>query len=626
MARKRDLCRDKRGMFVRNLGWKLSGEKYAQQKFYLGSEEAKAQIASLKLEQLWNAFSARWEASTLPIARLKPDSESQSVVADTPTPQNPLGTGATVVLTVGVGELEYVREGRPVWDEVSMAIAEAIRSGESVARVPVPEPLNKLPLTHATIGQWLYQLRRDVPSIHIELRDLVKNAAAEQEIHDDGQKLIEEGRRRIQQKGKSETLHTALAAYCKALAATRKGLDGRVNANGNTQIRQVEFVQKHLADCRLDELTGNQIDAFQEILRQRPLTKAGTRSSVRSTKNYLKQFRSFLRWLHKTDEFEWALPTRFEFGALAIPETSAEKSKQLRTARVLTYTEKELEILWAYATPMQRLLLLLGLNCGFGAKEIATLEMDDVHLRTKHPNERDLGISSTDLDSWILRVRNKTGVYGEWKLWPETVAAIDWWLKQRSQIKITDGSSALLVTLRGHRYDKPSEKNDRNVQIPNRWFALAAKIRNEEEHKDFRKLSFGKLRKTAGNLIRSEGNGELAGVFLCHGQPVKSDNLLDVYTNRPFSKVFQAIEQVGQRLRPLWKSVEVPFPEKRKLGGDNITLGTIKKIESMRRQGYKIDYIAKQLGVSTETVRRRTEIKSRLQAEKAAASSATNES
>jgi hypothetical protein len=617
MAKKKELCRDKRGMFVRNLGWKKTDQKYSQLKFYLGSDEAKAQIASLKLEQLWNAVCARWHAANLPQSRLKCDPRIQSVLTDAPTLDNPLATGSMSIMTVGVPELEYVQEGKPIWDPVSLAIADAIRNGECIARVPVPEPISKSGLISASVSDWLYHLRRDVPSIHIELRDLELNTTVEKEIHEDGQRLIAEGRRKTRQRAVAlDTLHLAMEAYSKSLAATRQDLEGRVNANGNTQIRQVEFIKRHLADCPLADLTGKQIDVLQQVLRQRPETKNGTRSSIRSTKNYLKQFRAFLRWLDKTDELTWTLPPRFEFGQLGIQETAAEKSKQLRSSRVLTYTEQELTVLWEYASPLQRLFLLMGLNCGFGAKEIATLDIIDVHLRMKHPNERDVGAHSTDADSWILRLRNKTGVYGEWKLWPETVTAIDWWLRQRSEIKVADGSTTLMVTRTGNRYDKPSENNDRNVQIPNRWNALTSKIRKEEEHKEFRQLSFGKLRKTAGNFIRKDADGEVAGIFLCHGQPVRSDNLIDCYTNRPFAKVFQAIERVGQRLRPLWHSVEDPFPERRKLGGDNITLGTIKKIESMRKQGYKIEYIAEKLGISTETVRRRSQIRARLEAEK----------
>jgi len=235
---------------------------------------------------------------------------------------------------------------------------------------------------------------------------------------------------------------------------------------------------------------------------------------------------------------------------------------------------------------------------------VATLQPEDVFLRQRHPHERELLFTSSESDSWIFRMRNKTTVYGEYKIWPITVTALDWWYRQREQIVVADGVTSLLVNRKGNSYDTPTAKNDRNVQIPNMWLGLTTTIRKDEEHKNFRKLSYGKLRKTAGNLIRAEGGGEVAGIFLCHGTPVKSDDLLDVYTNRHFPKVFEAIDLVGQRLDEIWSSVENPFPKVWSKGSNNISAGKIRRIQAMRKQGYKVAHIAKELGVSPQTVSR----------------------
>ena len=153
-------------------------------------------------------------------------------------------------------------------------------------------------------------------------------------------------------------------------------------------------------------------------------------------------------------------------------------------------------------------------------------------------------------------------------------------------------------------FDVLLEGTDQEVfdEDGNLWRSLTTKIQKDEKHKNFRCLSFGKLRKTAGNLIRMEADGEVAGVFLCHGTPVKSDDLLDVYTNRPFPKVFNAIDIVEQRLSQLWTSVEDPFPDRRKKGGGNIPLSKIHRIQKLRKQGYKVAYIAEKTGVSHQTV------------------------
>ncbi len=60
-----------------------------------------------------------------------------------------------------------------------------------------------------------------------------------------------------------------------------------------------------------------------------------------------------------------------------------------------------------------------------------------------------------------------------------------------------------------------------------------------KDHAAFKALSFGKLRKTAGDLVKRFSDGEVSGVFLCHGTPVPSDSLQDVYTNRPLPESFE---------------------------------------------------------------------------------------
>lgn len=99
MASKKTLCRVASGAFVRNIGWKRTASGYAQHKFHLGRDEAKATLANLRLEQLWREVVGCWEREN----------------SDQLTPTD-----------------------RPVWDEVTLAVAEAVRKGERVARVPLP--------------------------------------------------------------------------------------------------------------------------------------------------------------------------------------------------------------------------------------------------------------------------------------------------------------------------------------------------------------------------------------------------------------------------------------------------------------------------------------------------------
>lgn len=146
-------------------------------------------------------------------------------------------------------------------------------------------------------------------------------------------------------------------------------------------------------------------------------------------------------------------------------------------------------------------------------------------------------------------MRRKSRVYGEFLLFEQTVEAIQWVLKRRYTQANPTPDAPLLLNDRGETYNKPTKGGNRNQQIPNRFAALRRRIRDDDN--EISEHSFGKLRKTAGDLIRRFADGEVSGVFLCHGQPVKADDLADVYTNRPFGKVFEAIRKVEDYLKPV---------------------------------------------------------------------------
>src|SRR4051794_22103358 len=143
MAKKKELCKASNGLFVRNLGWKRTPTGYAQHKFYLGRDEASATRASLRLEQLWGQVVKRWEREK--------------------------GT-------------ELYPTDRPVWDEVTLAVAEAVRNEEPVARVSLPLPFSAMTPESPLVGHWLDQLQDDLTLVKIELRDDQAQKASEEQL------------------------------------------------------------------------------------------------------------------------------------------------------------------------------------------------------------------------------------------------------------------------------------------------------------------------------------------------------------------------------------------------------------------------------------------------------------
>ena len=70
----------------------------------------------------------------------------------------------------------------------------------------------------------------------------------------------------------------------------------------------------------------------------------------------------------------------YETQPLRVPLTHDELAAKLSPVQVKTYTVEQLAVLYDYASPMERLLMLLALNCGFGAAEVTSLQRSELFL------------------------------------------------------------------------------------------------------------------------------------------------------------------------------------------------------------------------------------------------------
>jgi hypothetical protein len=194
----------------------------------------------------------------------------------------------------------------------------------------------------------------------------------------------------------------------------------------------------------------------------------------------------------------------------------------------------------------------------------------------------------------IKRIRRKSRVPGVFPLWPETLAAIDWFIAQRAKTDFAS-SDHVMITRRGAVFDRQ--------RISNAWNRLLERV--QADHAFFRSLSFKHLRKTAGQLVRNRSDGEISGVFLCHGRAVKSDDLTDVYTNRPFDRVAGALQQVRVDLQPMIDAAPDAFSKRMGATAPNITRMTIDRIQELHARGVRPIGIARLAGVSVQTVYKR---------------------
>jgi hypothetical protein len=427
--------------------------------------------------------------------------------------------------------------------------------------------------------QRVNRLRRTFPMLAIlpeleygsafgfQLLDTFEKALAEAEASLDAQRDTEvaEFRRRFEavpnkapEPDTGPRLHAALREYIKWLESEYSNPDDGVTAWGRTQVRQIESLIDHHADEALSKIDRAAVEQLITYWRKRPLRKGSDKQRVskKSSTHYISALKSFFKWLHARPEFGWRKPEDFDDLKTRVIALEAERHRQILPEQV--FSLDELKLLLQYAGPLDRLLILLGLNCGFGAAESASLLVGEVFIRTPHSDRHKemLGVELSPTDSFIKRIRRKSGVYGEFLLFAETTKSLEWALAERRKFGPLKPADKLLVNSNGEPFDKATSGGNSNRQIPNRFARLLYRIR--EDKQTITTLPFKMLRKTGGNLVKRFSDGEIAGIFLCHGQPVASDDLSDIYTTRPFGKLFAASQRVQEYLLP---ALEIYFSD-----------------------------------------------------------------
>ena len=149
----------------------------------------------------------------------------------------------------------------------------------------------------------------------------------------------------------------------------------------------------------------------------------------KTCENHVAELMRFFKWLHKSKDFSWRKPEDFDELETKVKEIDEERTS-IAFLQVKVYGIEELKILNKYATPLERLLLLLGLNCGFKGAEEGTLRLEHLLLDQPHPHADMLKevakFECHPEDKFLLYSRNKTKVYGEFLLWPQTVDGLRW--------------------------------------------------------------------------------------------------------------------------------------------------------------------------------------------------------
>ncbi len=553
---------DSKGNYKRDLGKKVSGSPH---RFYLGKDPEQAEQRKQRLESVWASIEAQAESP----------------------------------------EAAF-------WTDTSIQIGIAIGKGENSVRLAPPLPLTGDEDFRAYVHHVDLMARRFA---------MISILPADVDGYRRGQEIILGIKREIAQVGQKafgepnilemETamLHEAMDDYIQMMRTEHVDPETRKpTAYGNNSVRQVALLKDRHENVMLGQLTLGTIKKAFQYWASRPHKKGTTKPiTVRSAENYIKRWKHFLWWLHDSEKYRWKAPSDLLRLKVKVRKTEKETQATISPIQVKSFREEELVILFKYATPLERVYILLGLNCGFAVSEFGTLRLNQIFRHQLHGFDNLINYQSNSVQSWIKRVRLKNKVYGEWLLWPETVAAIEWAIERRKKQPDFRPDALLAMTDRNLPYYGQTDGGNNASRISKLWYrGLMDRI--QKDLPEFPRLSPKSLRKTAGNLMRDIAGGEIMGVFLAHGQPVKTDDLAEQYSNRPFGKVFEHLDVMRKRLQPLWVAVPDPFPldkAKTRNGGSNISVSKIDAIKELTAEGKTPDEIAEALNISVATVYRR---------------------
>jgi hypothetical protein len=562
-----------------NIGWTTAT---SQARFSLGNDKHEAECRKQRIQHLWECVERLWLEC--------PTSDRRATWSDFPAAQafaHRLAKGETSFRIPATND-QY-KTGNP----------RIAAQAEILKRADEADP------AHAYVCK-INSLQRDYPCIVIIPDDPVLFAQGlkegETDVIDAVNRLKRNGS--IPQRQQTVivdavgTLHEAIDRRIESIAKEYFDTsEGHVNDSGRYKQEKMKQLKRHTDDVPLANLDLAALDHILQTIRNRPMSeRTGNPLEFGTCRKLITEFKDFLRWLDTVSGTGWEIPAKIAFLKTKVKDLETD-NEELKPAE--TFTIPQLVLLNRYATPIERIFLLLGLNCGYGADQSGRLKIGEIHLDAKRPQ--------------IRRIRKKKGIRGIHLLWDQTIDGIRWALARHP-----DGNpeSFLLLNSNGQPYWRKTSGGNRARGIAKHFKDLVKRVRKDQP--DFPDLSFNKVRKTSGNLVRQLADAELAKLQLTHDHQ-DVDRNLRCYTNPKFARLFRVLRRLERKLEPVFEAATTPWKQPRKQY--HAGRKTDAEILRLHATGLTPNKIAAQLTksgiqISHMTVRRRL---------KAAAPSGTND-
>jgi hypothetical protein len=335
-----------------------------------------------------------------------------------------------------------------------------------------------------------------------------------------------------------------------------------------TQIRQLLTLKANHEDVGLAAIDADMIRRMAEYWMGRPRRQGSDEPVAAATaRRQWERLVALLRWVHRSKRYSWRMPAdALEGIVFRAKKTAGDNAARVAALRQKTWTPAQLAIIYRHATPLVRAVMMFGLNCGYYGVDVATqIDSDDViFLGRTHPHADYLLTGEPpELQGhwrrprdWMLMLRLKTGVPGEWLLWAHTAAAIRWARERKRRLGLE--TEMLMPTEKGTAFNDPTEGGNRHDKLAKKWKAAWEMARKEDSSLPWRPLS--SLRDTISDLVARKDD-TASTLLVRHGQPFRGDSLLELYAGRPFLRVHTQLERIHGVLAPLWEADPHPFPD-----------------------------------------------------------------
>ncbi len=264
-----------------------------------------------------------------------------------------------------------------------------------------------------------------------------------------------------------------------------------------------ELSARTVADYR--NSCGRLLDHFGKYRRADSLTAAdfqslratlARRRNLVSLANEITRLRVLFRWLYDTELID--RPVRFgkSFDRPSKDKLRIERNNKRLEHGLRMFEAHELRTILNAASQPLKAMILLAVNCGFGAADLSRLTLSSV---------------KNDL---VCFPRPKTGIERQAYLWPETRAAVEDWLQVRPAPKRPEDVNLLFTTKFGGRWSKVSVNGSPSDPIGGEFNKLLVELELKRPG-----VSFYALRHTTQTIADEAGDAVITRLLMGHVDP-----------------------------------------------------------------------------------------------------------